>query len=715
MTRLHHINLYIALMALLCLAAHPSVHAEEAKQILVFRQSGKVDIFNAETLKSIKLATREYYDEHPDAGTTQLFETADTIVAIPIAEIDSVTFGSRNRMEFADDVMIFTEEHLAAIDTVYGNCIRFRSKADKSLIPKDNQKVFCNLPTGLLPNGLAAKATSRSLEADGSIVVTFEEVSLNDIFTEFFFAGDISTEARRARMKYSVADYDGLEKNALPFNLMSELMKVKGEVVFEYHDVVINMRKHYYRANVLIKPSFGINFNVGTGEKELQYDNHTKEIRNGSFFIGGIINVTSDMCLFLKAKAEAQIEMELKRNWEFGLHFERANGKNSLQVLSQKETEEPDDVAKLNTVLKGELFFGLQDCVKFGIIGEAAGIGTRMRLGPSLKAELGMSQIREMAKPTAGLAGGEAKLTAEAKLNAEIISYYRHWLIGEQEENLMNEFNVIFARKEWNLLPLFMNSIATPGRCSVAPGLPRQEVATVATETADTLLMPLDCGFKMYNNDTQKEVAAVSAGTVGMPVEGVQPVNSFLVPNDMGAHLDPKKYTIYPTVEYAGHDVLGTPFSISAGANLSPAYFALSNSNAYMVGGSPVIGSMTEGNKYIVLGNHMPLLNTNPNQKQGFQFASPTFSPDYRDGLTGTWKGELNRQEISLTFNGDGTGLYNATPCTYEVNQPEDYWVKIDCEDGTQILCRVISITPHLLKLYFSEYKQQIKFQRENQ
>lgn len=86
------ITLFLSLIALLPICAQ----TERGEQVLVFRNTGEVNLFFSEQLDSIVYSRLDTSNIKHEDIVSQIFYSPDTAIIIPINEIDSVAFGSRN-------------------------------------------------------------------------------------------------------------------------------------------------------------------------------------------------------------------------------------------------------------------------------------------------------------------------------------------------------------------------------------------------------------------------------------------------------------------------------------------------------------------------------------------------------------------------------------------------------------------------------------------
>lgn len=172
-------------MALVCigLQAHEE---EQGEQLLVFRNTGVVDLLYTQEVDSI-LTT----------DSTQVFYAKDTTLIVPFAELDSVAVGSRNEMKFHKGVRELTaQDDLPWIIRFDGQSVYYRLTTPTNILPSVGTKLFYKIEDHMnertiFPFGLSVKVTNVTTLSE-EIRVDVEVVPLNEIFERLFFAGSFS-------------------------------------------------------------------------------------------------------------------------------------------------------------------------------------------------------------------------------------------------------------------------------------------------------------------------------------------------------------------------------------------------------------------------------------------------------------------------------------------------------------------------------------------
>lgn len=104
-----------------------SAQTDKGEQVLVFRNTGEVNLFFSSQLDSIGISRFDASGKEHDNCVSQIFYSQDTVMVVPISEIDSVAFGARNETVFNKDVHILNEADLLWITNYNGEDIYYKS------------------------------------------------------------------------------------------------------------------------------------------------------------------------------------------------------------------------------------------------------------------------------------------------------------------------------------------------------------------------------------------------------------------------------------------------------------------------------------------------------------------------------------------------------------------------------------------------------------
>ena len=184
---MNHI-LLLLLIALLPIQAQ----TERGEQVLVFRSTGEVNLFFSEQLDSIVYSRLDTDSVEHENIVSQIFYSPDTAIVIPINEIDSVAFGSRNETVFKKEVRQLNDVDNQWIIKFDGSNIFYKLSTPANILPSKGDRLFYGERDEIFPNGLAVKVNNVS-RTDEAYVVNVTEVEFKEIFERLFFAGSADT------------------------------------------------------------------------------------------------------------------------------------------------------------------------------------------------------------------------------------------------------------------------------------------------------------------------------------------------------------------------------------------------------------------------------------------------------------------------------------------------------------------------------------------
>lgn len=704
-------------------------HAETGTndQVLVFLKSGAVEIFHHSDLKSIEMADDQYYTDHPDAGITQLFKTEDAVKAIAIADIDSVAFGNRDKVEINPDVMRFTQQHIDHIAGYDGTTLTFKQGTPQNIIPANGQKVYCDIICDQLPIGLCAVATTVAQNESGQTTITLSNVDIADIFDSLLLVGESATynislidpnDNTREDNARRIAPVEN-EFNLIDFE--NKVLKVKGGFVIKFEDIVINAFRNVYSAKITVEPTlaFALDFSQ---ESKMEFDEKTNPIRIPLGTILGVIQPSVIMGGFIHLEADGHVGIEMERTWEFKYHWQRINGESSLTAPDHEESgNSPDKIsAKGNIHLNGEIFGGLEFDISLGLIGNVAGIIAENRVGPYVEGDFESGFLLESERNYVPEIYNEAKVTVGGKFETKV-SLYHSWfepstiLIGlpsltqEKIPLFNNEFTIF--NKEFPLFPQFKRTKAVPIKNKITAT--SDKAISVASQTSTETLSEIEPGFAIVDKTTNEIVDSVFVAPLQPNSTEPQGITSILLPDK---DVDSDRYIVYPVIKYDGYVVKAAPADVKSGATLSPIFFSLSKGKTRTVGGAYTVKSKTENGKTYIQGNPIKLIHPNPLFKNTFKSAWM----DVKNPLSGeieivgTWKGNLKYEPISLTFNSDLSGSYNGQPFTYECDVPDKGDISIAItSDGSADKFSLMSVSDKSMKLFFHKFKRSITLTKQ--
>ena len=184
MKRLH----IILLLGMLSLVSGLQAQEDAGEQLLVFRNTGVVDLLYTNEVDSI--LTND---------TTQVFYAKDTVLMVPLAELDSVAVGSRNIVEYKPLTKVITDdgEWIIRYD---GENVYYKPNTPSNILPKVGDRLFYGKKDEIFPIGLVCKVNAVDY-VNNEYKVNVSDIELNEVFAQLFYAGpakEIPAASRRA-------------------------------------------------------------------------------------------------------------------------------------------------------------------------------------------------------------------------------------------------------------------------------------------------------------------------------------------------------------------------------------------------------------------------------------------------------------------------------------------------------------------------------------
>ena len=183
------------LFIMMLLGTFSSIFAQDdSGQVLIFRNTGEINLLFASEIDSIVCSSVKTENSNDEVVPSQLFYTKDTTLVVPVSEIDSVAFGSRNAIEPKANVRMMASEDSLWITGYDGDYVYYKGNTPDNILPKVDEKLFYGQCDDLFPVGLVAKVLDVQKNGD-SYSVKVENVELDQLFNRLFFSGAINDDA----------------------------------------------------------------------------------------------------------------------------------------------------------------------------------------------------------------------------------------------------------------------------------------------------------------------------------------------------------------------------------------------------------------------------------------------------------------------------------------------------------------------------------------
>ena len=689
MKRLH----LIILLSLLGLASglQAQEQTDPGEQLLVFRNTGVVDLLYTNEVDSV--VTND---------STQVFYAKDTVLVVPIAELDSVAVGSRNVREMNASVRELTNDRdLPWIIRIEGNHIYYRLNTPQDILPKIGDKLFYGESHNLFPIGLSAKVINMTYLAE-EIDVEIEPVELHEIFDRFFYAGRVTMSDMPAETRYLMrrANHD---RKVIPIEGKLDVEDY-GEVFAQCQleltgNYVVDVFSHYYHGH--IKGEFS-----GEVGAKLKCDNNTECHPTIPLLylplptVAGVLYPSVYVNLFTDLNAELNLNFSARKVYRFEYDWTRKDGKQWGEVVSPTEGMAEDEEVKTDLTLAGQLHMGAQAGVGLNLIGNRVGFRFESKMGPCLEGEFGIGVLSKMRD-------FDSELWRKAELNTSIklkfaLSYLTHeifYIFGNEvvEPIMTCEFSLF--KDTHRLFPDYTQTraVATTNRQKDV----KSDMATAVKQPTPT---DHETGFDIV--DPQGEIIdSVFVGTIKSKPKDEEITQTFKSERSLPKDIKQESlanYTVRPIFHYAGYTISAAPVGISKDVLLQPYSATQTNGAMTFIGNSPFLGSAVKDSTLYQVGLYLPVPLKNNVYRQGKDHKIIPGTPiddNHCNLLLGTWAGKLNGEDVTLTFNEDETGEFNKTAFVYELNNPQSGDLVLKFDNSEDMVFRLLSVTEAELKL----------------
>lgn len=683
------------------------LHAQsDEEQVLVFRHSGEVNLFYASRLDSITLSAYDADSTLHDKVVSQVFHSQDTTMVVPIAEIDSVAFGSRNAIEMRPNVKDMTAEtDLPWILRFDGEAIYYRLNTPASVLPKVGQRLFYGLDgddseEAIFPYGLTAKATAVTTLAD-EIRVDIETVELNEIFSKFFYAGPIHMEKAVDMKQRRDPLHWGTEVNfTIPLSDHREV-KLKGSIRWDGDAVLNPMRSNYLYADLTVSHSFSINgeiYQKGTPHHET-FNGHYTTVAT----LYRLLNIGVAAGAFVDSEGDVGVEFGATRTLLHRVKWHRYGDDQSLVSYDVPTSQPGTNQAHAHVLLDGKLFWGPIAAVEFTLVGTIVGVRVKIKFGPELEGKLNTGVLTDLRHFSPQLYT-RGTLQARNKFAVEgFLVHRRLWRKQPIEETKFAEFTMFGPERTFNLFPDYQRT-----RGVQAATQTRTEVTT-STKVTNEILHNVETGFELLDKNNQVLKDVFVPQHIEAEKKEVQSFKStFELPKQTNPEANPLQ--VRPVFHYAGYTVSAAPVRVLHDSHIMPITSYGTNGRAAFISGASVVGTTRGGGTTFHIGNYLPVPAKEPvyeliDDGTGTYFVIPGRFIDggSQQSLVGKWTGKMDGKNVGLTFNNNGTGTYQIDGGTktfnYNLNNPQSGDVRLLLNDQTTLIFSVVYISDTTLIL----------------
>lgn len=698
------LTLLLSLIALLSIYAQ----TERGEQVLVFRNTGEVNLFFSEQLDSIVYSRLDTDNVEHENIVSQIFFSPDTAIVIPINEIDSVAFGSRNETVFKKEVRQLNDVDCQWIIRYDGCNIFYKLSTPANILPNKGDRLFYGERDELFPNGLAVKVNNVT-RTDDAYAINVTEVEFNEIFERLFFAGDADTSNYTTIQKASKRNAPS-EINVInfskDFNIKladnSATLGIDYNLNIKNSYIVAKPLEDYYSFQADLHHTLGTSISVDLCKAEFSNDWEGFKIPLGRYAV--VFTPYLFLNYFLNAEAEMLLKMNTERKMVTHINYSSKKGCQPTFTMSTEKAD-GDDHASTEVVCDGELYFGVVPMLDFNVLQETVGVRAKLRLGPCFNGEFGLGAITQLSEGYNTEAYGKANLSACLRLKGEATYYTRNWFTNEEHEGSIYNFKHDFCKKKFDLLPLFLSSKAVRLKTN------KKDIVEVAVKFKPDSLI-----------ETQKEIGFEIADKSNVSIDScyVKPIESqdkekmcYATEMDITSkNIISKEVDIRPIIHYAGYTLKADNIAFNNDMPIQPMTFTVTNGITMALSGMPYSGESSNDSIQYKAGPHIqiPIYDKDYGKKK----TGPTIfiGNNENDWLLGTWKGKTDDGYVEYMFRDDNSGTQkaNTKSCefTYYTNYPQSGKLTLYYDGDSAMVFIVNNITETILNCTNAETNETI-------
>lgn len=695
--------------------------AANGKSLLVFRKSGDISVFHSDRIRSIELSRFDSDSIEHEDYVSQIFYTSDSsFTVIPIADIDSVAFGSRTIVETKTDIRRLTTDEAGAIISFGPDRISY----GPGLTLSPPECVYYDAITETLPYGLLARITD--VRKDGDIwEAQIEQLTPADVFEKYIIAGNPADDEA---VNHNAPAYDEpVHIFELPatevdgFQLSGKIEFVMGA---HLQDVMLDFIHHKYHARLTLDVSAEMEFKVESEDSRSYEWCSDRYIRLCYPFFGGAIVLEPELHLFTDFEASLGVAYNSSFTNSYSIEWKRTDGQDTFSHLESTENPTAEFEQKVHAFLKGSLFIGPSVYMDLGLLWHAAGAGVCMNVGPKFEADFDMGSIIRLSENFENDAYAKAKIDISAGVQAETYYYTLGWGDYRERHQLPFTGDLFFPLRTINLLPEFhTRSVLSRENTGLVQTPSAREAVDISTYVEQPIPYPLDVDFEVCNKETGDSVASVDPGKLleaELPEEKVQNIiTGIVVPQEITLSED-AEFVVHPVINYRNHRIKAQPSKVLCDVALTPMIASLCGNGTFLISGMIPVSQRDFGSETYIEGNNVAILRVDPKLADGkktvttvyFNFEELDNDNISQHPLIGTWAGTIEGEEITLVFNDNKNGSFNGQPFTYSYNSPRQGGLAILLEDGSTITMYVISITAEQLDFHLRDSEDILSLRR---
>lgn len=638
---------------------------DDISQILIFRNTGEVNLIWSNELDSICLSQWDADSVWHEVPVVQRFHTKDSTLVVPVEEIDSVAFGERNEAKLYDGVKMISDEDLQWIIRCDGKHLYYKTNTPENVLPTVGLRLFAQQQE-MFPIGLCAKVTA-TRRSGNEIDVTVSDIDLSAVFERLFYAGKAPAVSSKSK-NFAKAPVWNAHHSLLIGKYGSVDIGLNLDV--EVNNIVVQPLRGYYHIDLDISRAFATGFSLSTGQSFALFRGRE---RVATIPLGVFAYVfTPEITLEAFVELNAELSASLSYNHEISEHITWTSRRGQEPVFTYSNNHgEFDNLPRtdMDITFDGEFFCGAEIGLDLNILKELTGCRLKMAAGPALSGKFGAGLLTRAQEKYDASVYNSATLNSCVQTQATATLYTRGFLDYQPSEiELFKHREKLFERTV-DLFPRYERT------CGVAAVTQQEKSISVATQSNNEILHSVETGFELVNSQDEV-IDSVFVANIQEATESVQGIESTLsMPK---TNISPKDLKVRPVFHYAGYTIKAPDVNVHSDMFVQPVVAMHSNGVITALTGIPVLGSAKNDSTLFIAGPWLPVLERDTIFRNKTYNAVPNegylLSEKRKDDLIGTWYGNEFGVNVTYTFKNDGTGEFYADNkrenFKYQVNQP---------------------------------------------
>lgn len=684
---------------------------DESTQVLIFRNTGEVNLLYSEKLDSIVFSKMAPDSVWHDSIVSQIFYSVDTALVVPIAEIDSVAFGPRNIIELKKNVINLKENQFIDYVVRYdGEYVYFREDLPQSLMPKEGEYLLFADKHEIFPFGLCAEVLQVAFE-NGEYAVQVKNIPFEEVFDNFFYAGTVTpSESTTAYVKGKCVQPRGetVATGRVPVPINDNCsMVIDGNLTWDLQCVV---KLGYYHVAGSIDADFGFTTDLSLNG-EIKYESEPF-LRIPLPPVAMVLRPEFTVSAFADFNAEMGFEYDMRRKWHHEFSWTRKKGQNSFtSEQNNASASDEHDEAKVDLYCNGSFYFGPKVALDLGVLFDVVGVGVDMKFGPEFTGEFGLGVLRETLDTFDPKAYGKAQLEVCSRIGFDGYITYQKLFDDKETKEVLCSLNHSFGKHTLHLFPEFQETKAVLDRTADQP-------LSVSTKMETPIVYPLEVGFEVLDENEQV-LDSVFLEEPILANDSSQQGFSVVLDTEIPEGKE-KQLSVRPVFHYRGYTVRADKKPLLSDLLFQPYISYQSNGAVSCISGLPFIGYYKEGELAYSVGNYVPVVRRDSvfsDKNEGNGIVSGVYVDDI-DMLLGLWSGDWEQEQVQIEFSDQNTGVYrnltegNEKTFSYRVNEPQTGCLALCYENGDVQVLTITFISSERIDVVMDNQKKYSLFKK---